>query len=118
MNAFMGLDSVIIPTDAFQAAARDILSTYGSGGPIKSVQGLGEAGPDGRALLAGGITLGGATIATLVSIYIFRHVKDEKNTFWKVVGYGGGIMGMLSAFSFLFGTVGIAVNSFGVRQSE
>jgi hypothetical protein len=118
MNAFMGLDSVIIPTDAFQAAARDILSTYGSGGPIKSVQGLGEAGPTERAIAAGGITLTGAALSTLVSIYIFRHVKDEKNTFWKVVGYGGGILGMFSAISFLFGTIGVVVHSFGARQPE
>ena len=115
--AFYGLEDVMIPTSAFQKAAQNILATYGGGRVINpDLQGLSD-GPQAAGVMAGGALLVAAGISGLVTVYIFRHVKDEKETFWKVVGWVGGISGVLSALTLLMSSVGAAtVNLPAVQQ--
>lgn len=108
---FYGLEDVMIPTSAFQKAAQNILATYGGGRVINpDLQDFSDAaGPGTTAgVMAGGALLVAAGISGLVTVYIFRHVKDEKETFWKVVGWVGGISGVLSALTLLMSSVGAA----------
>ena len=117
MNALLGLDEVVMPAAAFQTAARDILKTYGGGGPVNPY-GLGDYPGGGAVIVAGGVFLTGAAISTLVGIYIFRHVKDEKNTFWKVIGYGGGILSFFSALGLVFTSVAAVTAALPVTEGK
>lgn len=106
--SFYGIEDVMIPTSAFQKAAKDILATYGTGRVINpALQGFSDAPkpPPVAGALAGGGLVVAAALSGLVAVYIFRHVNDEKQTFWKVIGYVGGISGVLSALTLLMSSV-------------
>lgn len=108
---FYGLEDVMIPTSAFQKAAQNILATYGGGRVINpDLQDLSEGPGTAAGFMAGGGLLVAAGISGLVTVYIFRHVKDEKETFWKVVGWVGGISGVLSAITLFLSSVGAATS--------
>lgn len=113
---FYGLDETVVPTAAFQKAAKEILATYGGGGVVNpNLQDLSE-GPRAAGFMAGGVLVLGAAISALVTVYIFRHVNDEKNAFWKTMGYVGGISGALSTLSLLVGSIGAATVNLPATQ--
>lgn len=104
-------------TPIFQAAARDILAKRGAGGPETSYFGdLGQRHPE--AFVGTGILLVGAAAMALTSIYIFRHVNDEKDGFWKVMGYVGGIGGFSGALILLLSAVGVTAAAFPFTQPK
>ena len=113
---FYGLDEMVVPTPAFQKAAKEILATYGGGGVVNpNLQGLGD-GPRAAGFMAGGVLILGAAISALVTVYIFRHVNDEKNTFWRTIGYVGGISGALSTLTLLVGSATASVINLPAAQ--
>jgi drug/metabolite transporter (DMT)-like permease len=117
---FYGLDQVVTPTAAFQKAAKEILATYGGGRVINpDLSDMSDEGPRQFAgFMAGGALIFGAALSGLITVYIFRHVNDEKNTFWKVIGYVGGISGALSALTLLMSSVAAATISLPAQQAQ
>jgi drug/metabolite transporter (DMT)-like permease len=113
---FYGLDQTVVPTAAFQKAAKEILATYGGGGVINPA--LSDAPPKAAFVVAGGALLLGSAFAALSGVYMFRHTKDEKNTFWKVVGYAGGVSSMLAAITLLLSSVASAVTALPATQGQ
>lgn len=114
---FYGLDQVVIPTPAFQKAAKEILATYGGGGIVNPA--LSDTDPTKAALAVGGsVLLLGAVFSTLTGVYMFRHTKDEKNTFWKVVGFAGGTSAMLAAITLLLSSVAAGATALPAAQVQ
>lgn len=106
----------VTATPVFQAAAREILAKRGAGGPVVSqFNGLGQNGLGQRhpeLFGASATLLVGAGIMTLTSIYIFRHVGDEKNGFWKTMGYIGGIAGFAGSLVLFLSSIGVTAAAF------
>lgn len=115
---FYGLDQVVVPTAAFQKAAKEILATYGGGGVVNPAL-SGDTDPTKTALAVGGsVLLLGAVFSTLTGVYMFRHTKDEKNTFWKIVGFAGGTSAMLAAITLLLGSVASGATALPAAQVQ
>lgn len=111
--SFYGLDQVVVPTAAFQKMARDILATHGQGRVLDPALSDAETPARTAALVASGALVVGAAISSVVAVFIFRHLRDEKDTFWKVVGYTGGISGILAALTLVMSSFATVTSTSG-----